>query len=219
VNHPTTPTDPLTIWAQVEARLSTGRYHGQDSPGTVGWFPGHRPILLTAPHAVAHDRDGARKAADVGTGGLAVTAAQLTGASALIATGYQHADGNHVGHGPFKTAAAVAFQRAGTVLDLHGMGDHHGVDICLGTGATPPGRNELLEAAHQVFTSAGFTVTIDTPFAAPGEHTVTSTAQRAGLAGLQVEISGWLRRPWASTEACGAVLAALVELVHNLPDH
>jgi len=202
----------LTTWVSFDDWQCAGRYGGVGASGEVLRQAGTVPVLLTAPHAVSHTRDGARKAADVATGGLTLAAALSSGARALIATGFQDHDGNRAPAGPFKDALAAQLGAVRAVIDVHGMRDEFGVQVCLGTGANPPADNWLLALARAVFTDAGFTVAVNDPYGAMHEHSVTSSVTRAGLAGLQVEFAASLRRPRDDPAAALAALAALSAL-------
>ena len=200
---------PLTTWISFDDWQCAGRYAGIGPRGAVMRQAGTTPVLLTAPHAVAHTRDGARKGADVATGGLTLAAALSSGARALIATGFQDHDGNRVPGGPFKDALAAQLGTLRAVIDVHGMRDEFGVQVCLGTGSNPPADNWLLALARAVFTAAGFTVALNDPYGAMHEHSVTSSVTRTGVPALQVEFAASLRRPREDPTTAGAALAAL----------
>ncbi len=90
------------------------------------------------------------------------------------------------------------------VVDIHGMGDHHGPDFCLGTGPRP---GALEEAAVEILRAelAPFEVAVDSPFDARPHYTVTSLAQRhLGIAGLQIEVAARWRSPKDQAAAPGA---------------
>lgn len=179
-------------WLYAEDRRAQGRYAGAGTD-TLGVRRGRCGALVTAPHAVAHWRDGARKPADMGTGFLADVLAQLLDADVVVAEGEQSRDGNYDPDGVFKAALAGFTPRL--VLDVHGMADRHGPDVCLGLGGLPRAAEPLAEVFAGALRSAGFVVSVNVPFAATGDHTVTSTFQRRGIAALQLEVAARNRRP------------------------
>lgn len=205
--------DAIATWTDFEGRLAHQRYSGSYPAGSLLALNGPLPVLVTAPHAVAHTRSGRRKGADVATGGLALVAATHAGARGLVATGYQEHDGNFVPQGPFKELAEMMRHQVSACIDVHGFPDSFGSDICLGTGARPHESQPLLELAQAHFTAAGFTVSVDSPYDARRFHTMTSAAQRAGRMAVQVEVARWLRRPFDDPEPAHAMAAALAGFV------
>lgn len=168
-------------------------------------------LVLTAPHAVGLRRDRRSKPADIATGGLAVLLARCVGASVLAAARPREADPSWVGAHPLKDALADVLARGSVaVVDVHGMHDGHGVDVCVGLGPDPRGGTGLLaEALTGPLRQAGLKVSVDAPFTARRTTTVTAFAQSRGVPAVQLEVARRWRDPWADP----ARAAQLVELL------
>ena len=174
-------------------------------------------VLLTAPHGGNQLRDGVVKAADQYTAALALLLAELTGAAALVCIGGPYPDpawpAPAGAEGP---ALEVAQQFSSAtlgrkvVLDLHGMRNDHGPDICLGLGASPS-RRELLLAGRLVRLGKrlGLSVTVNSPFRGDRATSVTSLAQLSGVTALQIEIARRLRDPRQDPARVGTLVAFL----------
>ena len=166
--------------------------------------------LFTAPHAVRSVRRGQPKQADMGTGGLAETLAELTGSAALTALGRQTGDPNwDLEPGPFKRAV---LDHAGVVVDLHGFREELEEDLILGLGPGPGA--EVRELADRLLAAAagrGLRARTGRPFDATWPGTITATAQAAGRVAIQVEVAGRGRRPRTRPETTAPVLAALLD--------
>lgn len=202
-------------WAELEATFAACGYRGAD-PGAVRARTGSRPLLLTAPHAVTHTRRGAAKLADMGTGGLAEVLALQHDTHSLTMAGPDTADGNYDPHGAFKTALLQRLPAVHTVLDLHGMQDCHGPDVCIGRGPQRLIADDVIDLALEHLRGHGFTVSLDAPFNARHEHTVTATAQHAGVPAIQLEIRRGLRTGAPGDERRARFLKAMSTLVERL---
>lgn len=185
-----------TKWLRRESRYARNAYDG--GPELVVDVFRSSPLLLVAPHAVNHhDERGQAKVADLLTGGLAETLAEHLGASVLVAshrvppwsTWEQRTD-------RFTQALHdhLAFSRMRLVVDLHGMLDSHGIDLCIGLGDRP-GELERAVADELLAAFADHAVSIDRPFSARGHWTVVARAQALGISAIQVEIARRLREP------------------------
>lgn len=172
------------------------------------------PVVLTAPHAVPHERGGATKRADMWTGGLALLLAELTGASAVVRTA-SDGDPSWQPH-PFKHA--VAALRPTAVVDLHAMRAQHAV-VELGSGAAQgvpaPGITTRLRRALE---TAGVTTVVDHRFPARGQHTLVQWAARRGVPAVQVEVSVRLTPPFVSDDDAVALVAGLVAGILDVAD-
>ena len=76
------------------------------SPGEA-WFTsieGHLPVLLSAPHACLHMREGAEKMAEEYTAALSRYVADVTGCHALFAACKSDEDPNWLPKGEYKSA-------------------------------------------------------------------------------------------------------------------
>lgn len=212
--------DPVARWLVLERFFSSDGYDGgrapgssavsatvsEPTPGLLELTGSTRPqIVITAPHATNHERAGATKVADRGTGGLALLLAELTGCTALVALSTS-GDANYDDVHPLKERL-VALEPA-VVIDLHGMRSRaeSEVDLGTGTGRVP---------THVVMSlrDCGLGVTTDQIFDAMRPTTVTSFAQQHGISAVQVEIGAHLRPPSGEPESLARLVAALVEAI------
>lgn len=145
------------------------------------------------------------------SGGLAWLVASNVGAGVVVASGEQRADGNRDPHGVFKDALWRALDGTAvqSVIDVHGMADSFGFDVCLGTGADESRAQPLLEPVRTTLRAAGFVVSVNDPWAASAEHTVTNTVHRSGRLALQVEVARRWRQPWEDPRAAARMVSAL----------
>lgn len=199
-----------------EQRFAVNDYDGEE-PGVVV-IDRRSPLLVVAPHAVNHhDRFGAPKLADIMTGGLACTLADALGASVIAASRrVPHWTDWNSRTDPFGRALESIVQpdKVTLVIDVHGMLDHHGVDVCVGLGPHP-GRSERLFGDQLMSAMGDLRVTRDRPFSARGPRTVTARAQSKGIPAVQIEIARRFRDPVLQPEAAAHVLAGLVEMLRR----
>ncbi|MFD7309876.1 hypothetical protein [Promicromonospora sp. NPDC059942] len=213
--------DDLTArWLGFEQIFSQDRYEGgvppwpsaiadsvsEPTPGLLEIAGTKRPdVVVTAPHATNHERDGATKVADRGTGGLALLLARLTGCTALVAQSTA-GDANFDEEHPLK--ARLTELRPAIVIDLHGMRSRPESDVDLGTG-TGVAPADVVAALM----GCGLRVTTNEIFDAMRPTTVTSFAQARGIAAVQVEIGAHLRLPSGEPEELSRLVTALAAAI------
>jgi len=175
-------------------------------------------VLLTAPHAVRTlSPSGSSKLADAATGPLARALSAASGASCLVAHSPWpgNANADPLERCAFKQRMVeLLSKRPSTVLDLHGMLDSHGCDVCIGTHKDGP--SALADQATELLAAQGFVVRRNDPFGARSPSTVTATALGAGAAAIQLEIAARWRNPVQRPDEAGAMYRALLELVSDL---
>ncbi|WP_167140536.1 hypothetical protein [Diaminobutyricimonas sp. TR449] len=96
------------------------------------------------------------------------------------------------------------------IIDLHGMSDSHGIDLCVGLGRHPGG---LAIEASQVIQNAfaGYRVTENYPFSAQADYTLTSFVQREHMTEcIQVEIGAAYRDPSSAPAAASGLIERFV---------
>lgn len=180
--------------------------------GLLTVMAGARPeVLVTAPHASTHERDGRVKLADRGTGGLALLLAEQTGCAAVACLPSAPGDANHDPSHPLKDWVDQLRPRPRVVIDLHGFSSRYGVEIDIGTGAgdVPPG----VPAALHPLATYGWTITTDAVYDASGPNTVTSWAQDRGMLAVQLEIAAQLRVPIGRSRDLERLVDALVTAI------
>ena len=186
--------DPIAAWIALDERYQSS---GKGPGGLHLAAHGPAPLVFTAPHSVRHLRGGLEKRADIRTGGLAELLAVLSGGRALAATGLPGEDPNwHDGPTPFRRSLLELLRPGDLVVDLHGMGDEHGVDVVIGLGPAPDGHTAAAATRlRAALAAAGLTCQTGHPFPALHPGTVTATVQAAGHSALQVEVAARRRHP------------------------
>lgn len=205
------PVDAIDVgsrWRELDARFRDVRAEARTGDGDPAVHVDRdSAVVLTAPHGTRHYRRGAMKRADMHTASLALLAGELADVSTVVSARARSAwETWDQRDDEFAQRLRELRAPARMLVDIHGMGDHHGPDFCLGTGPRP-GRLEGL--AVEVLRSEldGFDVAVDAPFDARPHYTVTSLAQRhLGLAGLQIEVAARWRSP-EDAQAAPAVSA------------
>jgi hypothetical protein len=202
----------LELWASRELPYRATEHKGTDELDLLRLAgPGTGPYLFTAPHSVRSIRRGVEKQADMGTGGLAETLAELTGSTALTVVGRQTGDPNwDVELGAFKREVLA---RPGlTVVDIHGFREERAEDLIIGLGPAPTAAvRELARRLIVIAGEHGLVARTGAPFDATWPGTITATVQVAGGTALQVEVAGRARRPTTRPETTAPLLSALLE--------
>ena len=126
--------DLLSVLYRLEAgmRPRCSAAHGEP------WFDclhGEVPVLVSAPHACRHMRQGKEKMSEEYTAALAIHVAEVTGCYAIFTTRKSSEDPNYVAAGEYKSHVArlVAQHNIQLLIDLHGMTNRHHMGVALGT--------------------------------------------------------------------------------------
>lgn len=174
---------------------------------------GHGGVVVTAPHAVPHVRDGEAKRADMWTGGLALLLAERTGAAAVVETsgvGDPSWEDEHA----FKDA--VARLAPAVLLDLHAMRSPDQV-VEIGSGEPAgAGAGGLALGVRDALEAQGVATLVDHRFPARGPTTLVQWARGRGLPAVQLEISVRLVPPFASDADVERLVRALEAVVRAL---
>ena len=118
--------------------LETQFCYQQTAPDDKPWFrsqSGSVPVLISAPHACMHQRDGRNKMQEEFTAAIAFYLAEVCQCSA-IATCYKiEEDPNWDMHGDYKAAIeSLVFQNnIQFLIDLHGMTNRYNMGVAIGT--------------------------------------------------------------------------------------
>ena len=212
--------DLSSRWRELDARFGKVRKRARDDDPAL-LVDRRSAVVLTAPHGTRHYRAGAMKAADLHTGSLTLLAGEVAQVSTVVSAGARTEwDTWDERDDEFARHLRDLREPARMLVDIHGMGDHHGPDFCLGTGPQP---GPLEELAVEILRTElkPFEVAVDAPFDARPHYTVTSLAQRhLGLAGLQIEVAARWRSPQddAAAPGVGALSLALTALEEHVRD-
>jgi hypothetical protein len=203
-------------WDALEDRYRADDYNGRGTMDEIDETFAANSLLLTAPHSVNHARDGNVKRADRWTGSAAEIMAARLGAGTIIPVGnIADWDDWPARTDPFRKALDARAKPGTLVLDLHGMSDTHGVDLCLGLGPAR-GDVEVHLAAHLTEAMSAYQVAVNEPFSAEPHYTVTSYVQLyTPASAIQLEISARFRNPRDLPEQSSKFLIGLTAAIEG----
>ena len=205
--------DLLARLAELEADL---HYKTPPPAGErdFGYAFGRLPILLSAPHGAAHQRNGRLKAEDDFTAGMVRLVAEQTGAHALYLRSRSSVDANFDGGVPYKQflAGIVRRYRIRFVLDVHGAAAYRDFGLALGTlnGASCPHERALILSVldqYGIREDAPWLRRLDlddtfSGMGGAGQETITRfVSQRLRVPAAQLEINAHLRVPRRQPDA------------------
>ena len=204
-------------WIRREKRFRADHYHGAGTPGEVELTERDPRVSITAPHSLNHFRNGGVKNADRRTGSMAELLGAGLDATTLVPVGaigewvtWEERDDD------FRTALDRLAAASEFNIDVHGMLDDYDVDVCIGLGPDP---SDLEREFADALTSglSGYVVTIDTPFGAKADFTVTSYLQKsdADVAAVQLEIAARFRDPTHRPRESAELLERLAAVVEG----
>lgn len=197
---PRAEVEPRDVAKAVELERSLkSRYDSAAPPGTQ-WFDVRTDtgtVLLVAPHATSQTRADTLKAADSGSGSLALVLSGLTGSTVIHTIYRSPADPNFYDDNDFKRRLAVLVDslRPALVLDLHASAPRRPYDVDLGTmhGKSLLGRADLLFRLSKALRDEGLYNISQDRFAASQQQTVTKWVVGMGVPAIQLEINSvWL---------------------------
>lgn len=188
------------------------------------YLPGRRKILITAPHAEEHKRDGQAKHAEPKTGLIARYLAENFNCHALVTNGLQEHDPNYdltcpltLGNCPFKDAASAVIEARDIrlVIDLHQLHPMRPFDFVIGTNddKTVTGREflvPLLQSRLSQIAGSQKLVLVNPLFGYAARHKGTMTryvAEAHQVSAMQLEINSQLTDTWEDVAAALARFA------------
>ena len=202
--------------------LEALRYFSDEThPQSFVTLAGRGPVLLSAPHAVLQTRSGRLKAAERYTGMLCLLLNRRYDVPCLYKSRHLTDDANHDPTSPYRDEVCRLIREDGVrcVLDLHQLRPDRPMALCIGTGwgRHLRGLSVAPVLVRKAFACRGLLpVTLDDPFSAAADHTVSATAARTGAAAMQLEINSALLMEDSPQERFEDVLAALAEAVEGL---
>lgn len=192
------------------ARFSANEYRGLSSAGEFEFTEGSVPVLVSAPHAVTHLRDGTVKPSEDYTGAIALAVARASSCHALVATRTGAGDPNWDAYeqSAYKQALCSYVRDKGItrVLDIHGMVAASDALVAIGsadgqTVAADPGLDERAAALVRARLAPwcerfGKPVELNGYYGARNPQTIVQTvARECGVAALQIEVATQMRVP------------------------
>lgn len=223
-----------------EKNFSVNNYDGTLSDSYKIIY-GKIPIMLSAPHAVNHFRNGQKKWADLWTGGIALYLQQTTGCHLIYNTCFVEKDPNFDAPNTNDYQSALKEYLKNTtiyvLLDLHGSAASREYAVEIGTAPSPDKseqeKQEDLTSLHgikiieDIVMSAFYQnfAKLETPkksvwknkvFSAGGQNTVTKgISETTDTACLQLEINAEYRNP-NNQEQFTTLITALQQIIQNL---
>lgn len=185
---------------------------------------GEGRVMFSAPHAVVQTRNGRVKFAERYTGMLCLLIHRHGGFPCLYKTRHLHDDANHDPFSEYRDVLCRYARAHGIryVLDLHQLKPERPMALCVGTGygGNLLGDTRALPALISAFQARNISpITVDDPFAAAGEHTVSATVARCGVTALQLELNTRLFVKDDTESRFLPVLEALLEVAGTLAKH
>jgi hypothetical protein len=203
-------------WTELNAPFASNSNRGpKEGPRWIIDWKG--PLVVSAVHAVDHERDGAWKNTDAGTGGLAMALSNVIGCSKVAVTRSvpMMGDANWDEYHPLKAQLEkLGHVDEGSVyIDLHGMKDGHGADVIIGCGKGSPASIALGQRVAAHLEAARVATDPDggkRGFGATKPGTMTSWAQRQGATAIQIEISRSYRAAQSAEKLKERLITGLV---------
>lgn len=205
------PRNRLVWLERVEAEnFSCNSYHGLPEAPAFTITPGELPVIVSAPHAVSHLRDGHVKPSDDFTGAIALALARESGCHAIVARRFDDCDPNWdpLERSAYKQALVAHVRECDirACIDVHGMVSAWPALVAIGTadGATVVARPELRDLVAGIMRDRlgayikryDKQIVVDGELAARNPNTVSQTvARECGIPCVQIELSTLLRVP------------------------
>lgn len=156
---------------------------------------GEKNILVSAPHAILHTRDGIEREGESGTKELVINIAEINNIHGMYKSDNIKNDANWDEHSEYRNKL-VNYVRANDivlVLDLHCMASWRNEDICIGVASYKNVQNDVQMVSDLVkeFENNGFNkVKVDKPFSASFPNCVSSTVSKyCNIPAIQIEIN------------------------------
>ncbi|MFE8699629.1 hypothetical protein ACFYKX_03210 [Cytobacillus sp. FJAT-54145] len=185
----------------------------------VEYKKGSIPILISAPHATEHIRDGKVKSADIYTGSLALLLGELTNTHVVYSSRIAD-DPNYIKGGIYKDTLnkIVSENNIQYIIDLHGAASERTFDIDLGTINGKSMDSETVDKFTAAFKANNITdITVNGTFAAETEGTITNYSYNVlHKNSVQIEINKEYRNPRNDIDSYYSVLNSLVNIVNEL---
>lgn len=193
----TTTRDPGTAeLIERNAKYQANHNDGAGKSNSVRWVDRTTtsPLVLIAPHATTHIRDGKRKPADLYTGGITEIVADRTGASSLTTTGtVSDWNKNWSTRDDEFTRIIDRLPNNAVIVEIHGMKDTSlDEPVSAGTGDEPSESTDAIVGALQEEFDGHVS---QDKFEAESGYTVTDYLQKKGHSVLQIELNRTLRDP------------------------
>ena len=232
-----------TIFEQIaenEKIFSADNYNG-NARENYKIIRGNIPIMLSAPHAVNHFRNGQKKWADLWTGAITLYLQQTTDCHLIYNACFAETDPNFdpPENNDYQNALRQYLKNTPVyvLLDIHGSSANREYAVELGSAPSPAKseqeKQEDLTSLHGIKIIEDIVISafnqnfakLKTPkksvwknkvFSAGGQNTITKgISENTNTACLQLEINAEYRNP-DNQEQFTALIAALQKIIHKL---
>lgn len=154
---------------------------------------GTSKILIVAPHATSHIREGKIKVFDSGTGSLAIMLNDLAKTPIIYTIHLSLSDPNYYDENEFKVELAKLLEKykPTLVIDLHASHWYRPYDVDIGTikGKSFLDREDLINLLIQKLKKEGISNISKDFFPASGNETVTKFVSKKGYPCIQLEVN------------------------------
>lgn len=219
--------------AKLEKKFSVNHYNGGGDRDFV-IESGSIPIMISAPHAVNHYREGKMKSADLWTGGIARYLQEATNCHVIYRARYSESDPNYdkVQEGSYKDSLQRYIQENDikVLIDLHGCAAERETAVDMGTvddRETSLGQYQFIDDLFRItleyrlesfLRESGKRIEKNMHFAASNANTITNYISRTtGIPCIQLEINRLCRQP-EQEETFAALVSALEEAIRLLSE-
>ena len=177
-------------------------------------------FLLSAPHCVSQNRLGRLKYSEEGSAKVAICISEKTNSSLIIKTENLFDDANFDLVNPYRQKIFKIIKKHNIkyLIDFHGMSSKRECDINLGTnfGQNIKADEKLFNVFYNELINAGFSVSIDNPFAAPFPTISASVAKEFNIWALQVEINCSITDDLNSIVKLNKLINVFVDIINNV---
>lgn len=218
--------DTLKMIASFEKEYASNAYNGHPKASPYAFYSGTLPMIISAPHAVSHFRNGKNKKPEVYTGAITRYLHETSGIHALIHERNDFTDPNWISGKLYREKLSRHIQQKNLrfLLDLHALHPRRESEIILCT-------NSFKNLQHQkhftnifvdIFKKHGFfKIEIDTLYQASAPYNISRTiATTQHIPCLQIEINAKLIDPhYQKGVPLKKVLQALSMYVRKISQH
>lgn len=159
-------------------------------------------FVFTAPHAMMTKRKDGKFFSDMHTGPVTEVLADVCNSGLIICRQNNNTPREWEKHevDGFYANLQTAVMLEKFIVDIHGMKNDHGVDVCIGLGSNPSDRSAMFASALVDNLKEFFTVSVNEPFNAKSLHSVVSYVQNFKGDAIQVELSLNVRESFKKVE-------------------
>lgn len=183
-------------------------------------YSGENNVIISAPHGVSQLRLGKLKCAEIGTIPVAVLVAQNTKSNLILKTQNLYDDANFDSVSKYRDAISNIIKQKNCkfLFDIHGMAKTRDCDINLGInfGQNIAVDRDLFDKLVYDLESAGFSVSVDQPFAAGQQTICGSFSKKYEIFTVQIEINCDITNNSDNIVKCNRLVSTLVDFIASI---